>query len=414
MKFKIIFLIFSPISLFSQNYNVLFLGNSYTYYNNMPDLVSQIAFSLDDTLNPTSNTPGGWNLQNHAAQNSSSLQALNQQQWDYVIIQAQSQEPSFSPSQVEQQTYPYAQSLVDSILANDSCSEPMFFMTWGRKNGDAINGVNYPAISTYQGMQSRLRNSYLEMGFDNNSSVSPVGMAWKKSIEQNPEFELYSGDESHPNLAGSYLSACVFYSSIFKKSCVGSDFIPAGLDSIDALNLQTIASSVVLDSTEVWNLFDVQNVELSRSEIDGYDFVVEASNYDSISWDFGDGQFSDLDSVFHTYEMNQTFTVELSVFSKNNCKKLEFSYNIDTFTISDVDEILSNVEIYPNPSNRYFYIETEEASIIQVFNLQGKKILDAISENSFKLDLGGVEKGLYTVRVIGQKGIQNYKIIKGE
>ena len=62
----------------------------------------------------------------------------------------------------------------------------------------------------------------------------------------------------------------------------------------------------------------------------------------------------------------------------------------------------------------YFYIETEEASIIQVFNLQGKKILDAISENSFKLDLGGVEKGLYTVRVIGQKGIQNYKIIKGE
>ena len=252
------------------------------------------------------------------------------------------------------------------------------------------------------------------MGFDNNSSVSPVGMAWKKSIEQNPDFELYFGDESHPNLAGSFLSACVFYSSIFKKSCVGSDFFPEGLDSADVLNLQAIASSVVLDSTEVWNLFDVQNVELSSTENDGYDFIVEASNYDSISWDFGDGQFSDLDSVFHAYEIDQTYTVELSVFSKNNCKKIEFSYNIDTFNISDVEELQSTVQIYPNPSNRCFYIEVQEASTIQVFNLQGKKIMEVMKSNSFQLDLAGVDKGLYTIRVIGQKGIQNFKIVKDE
>ena len=99
MKFKIAFLFFFPISLFAQNYDVLFLGNSYTFYNNMPNLISQIALSLDDTLNPTSNTPGGWKLEDHAVQNSSSLQLLNQQKWDYVVMQAQSQEPSFSPSQ---------------------------------------------------------------------------------------------------------------------------------------------------------------------------------------------------------------------------------------------------------------------------------------------------------------------------
>jgi hypothetical protein len=195
---------------------------------------------------------------------------------------------------------------------------------------------------------------------------------------------------------------------------VGSDFFPLGLDSADVLNLQAIASSVVLDSTEVWNLFDVQNVELNRTEIDGYDFIVEASNYDSIYWDFGDGQFSDLDSVFHSYEINQTYTVELSIFSKNNCKKIEFSYNIDTFNISDVEELQSTIRLYPNPSNRYFNIETEEASTIQVFNLQGKKIMEVMKNNSFQLDLAGVEKGLYTIRVIDQKGIQNFKIIKDE
>ena len=380
----------------------------------MPDLVSQIALSLDDTLNPTSNTPGGWRLENHAEQNSSSLQLLNQQKWDYVVIQAQSQEPSFPPSQVEQETYPYAQSLVESILANDSCSEPMFFMTWGRKNGDALNGVGYPAIATYQGMQSRLRNSYLEMGFDNNSSVSPVGMAWKKSIEQNPEFELFSGDESHPNLAGSYLTACVFYSSIFKKSCVGSNFVPLGLDTVDVLNLQEIASSVVLDSTQVWNLFDVQNVELIQLDVDGYSFAVEASNYDSISWDFGDGQFSDLDSVFHAYEIDQTYTVGLSVFSKNNCKKIEFTYNIDTFNISDLEEFQSNIEVYPNPSSRYFYIEIEEASTIRVFNMEGKKIMETYKDENFRLDLEGKKSGVYFVSVESSEGMQNFKIVKDE
>ena len=414
MKLIITFLLLFPFSLIAQNYDVLFLGNSYTFYNNMPELVSKIALSLDDTLNASSNTPGGWTLQNHAEQNSSSLQLLNQQNWDYVVIQAQSQEPSFHPTQVEQQTYPYAQSLVNSILANDSCSEPMFFMTWGRKNGDAINGVNYPPVATYEGMQSRLRNSYLEMGFNNDCSVSPVGMAWKKSIEQNPDFELYSGDESHPNLAGSFLSACVFYSSIFKKSCVGSDFVPDGLDSADVVTLQTIASSVVLDSTEVWNLFDVQNVDLIRTEIDGYDFSVQASNYDSISWDFGDGQFSNQDSIFHQYQINQQYNVLLSVYSKNNCQKIEFNYNIDTYNVSEIESIQFDTNVYPNPSSRFFHVNIEENSSILVFNLEGKKILETTKDKSFQLDFNGLKNGVYFIRIINHKGVKNLKIIKNE
>lgn len=379
----------------------------------MPNLVSEIATSLDDTLNPSSNTPGGWQLQNHAQENSSSLIAINQQDWDYVVIQAQSQEPSFPPFQVEQATYPHAQTLVEAILSNDSCTEPMFFMTWGRKNGDAVNGQNYPPVSTYLGMQSRLRNSYLEMAFDNNSSVSPVGMAWKKSIELNPDFELYAGDESHPNLAGSYLSACVFYSSIFKKSCVGSNFYPAGLDSLDALYLQTIASDVVLDSTQVWNLFDVQNIELTQVS-ETYDFSVQASNYDSISWDFGDGEFSDQENISHTYALDQQYTVQLSVFSKNNCKRLDYFYNIDTFNVSDIKDFSTIVNGFPNPTQRFFNIEILEPSFIELYDLNGKKLMNYKKDNSFKLDLKDIPNGIYHVKVIGGKEIENFKILKNE
>ena len=413
MKYPfIIFFFLLQLSLKSQTYDVLFLGNSYTFYNNMPSLVSSIANSFEDTLNFSSNTPGGWQLANHAEQNSSSLQAINQQSWDYVVIQAQSQEPSFPPFQVEEQTYPAAESLVQSILENDSCTEPMFFMTWGRKNGDAVNGVGYPTISTYQGMQSRLRNSYLEMGYDNNSSVAPVGMAWKRSIDENPDFELYTADESHPNLAGSYLAACVFYSSMFKKSCVGSSYIPDGLDSIDAFNLQTIASEVVLDSTQVWNLFDVQSVEISNNG-DEFDFNVFATNYDSITWDFGDGTSSNQIFVSHAFETNKEFEVTLSVYSKNGCDVIQSSHFIDTYNVSNIKEWKKVSNIYPNPFSSHIYLDLNSLSTIELYSLKGDLVFkQQTSENVF--DLSKLKAGAYFLRITSNSETETFKIFKSE
>jgi hypothetical protein len=108
---------------------------------------------------------------NHAEANSSTMQKIRQQDWDFVILQAQSNEPSFPPYQAANEVYPYAQALVDSISANDSCTEPVFYMTWGRKYGDtSVNGQQYPIISTYLGMQQRLRESYLEMGMNHDAT----------------------------------------------------------------------------------------------------------------------------------------------------------------------------------------------------------------------------------------------------
>ena len=58
-------------------------------------------------------------------------------------------------------------------------------MTWGRKNGDASNCSAYPPICTYEGMQQRLRESYMEMASANQGRVSPVGMAHGNEFEKN-------------------------------------------------------------------------------------------------------------------------------------------------------------------------------------------------------------------------------------
>lgn len=235
-----------------QKRKVLFLGNSYTYVNNLPQLIKDIALANGDTLVFDSNCPGGHTFNNHF-NNATSLSKINAQAWDCVILQAQSQEPSFSPGQVAAQTLPYAIKLDSLIKNNNPCTETVFFETWGRKNGDASNCGSYPPICTYTGMQNRLRASYKLFADTTQSIMAPAGEAWRKSIAQNPSLELYSSDQSHPAIEGSYLTACVFYETLFHKSVLSNTYT-AGVSSINVSFLQQIAHDVVNDSLLTWNI----------------------------------------------------------------------------------------------------------------------------------------------------------------
>ena len=405
MKRVVFFLLASPFIIKAQTYDVLFLGNSYTNANNLPLMVSKIALSFGDTLNFDSNTPGGCTLHGHTT-NSTSLSKISQQSWDFVIIQAQSQEPSFPPSQVATQTYPYAQILVDSIAANDSCTEPVFFMTWGRKNGDTNNASVYPILGTYLGMQWRLRQSYLEMGFTHNATVAPVGISWKKSIQTNPSFELYSPDESHPNIAGSYLAACTFYSTLFNKSCVGSTYYPSSLSATDAAYLQDVASSSVLDSTEIWNMFDIQNIE-AFGDIT-FDFTAETSNADEYFWDFGDGSEStDLNPKYTYSNFGMAYNVILTVFSNNGCRSLTEEITINTTFPEHVAD-LEGIKVYPNPVQDILNVELINSNNILFYSILGELLDYCYNCSKLQINMSFITKGTYVLK-IGDKQI---KIVK--
>lgn len=255
-KIFILFLLFISFAITSKaqfkKINALFLGNSYTYVNNLPQLIKDIALANGDTLVFDSNCPGGHTFNNHF-NNATSISKINSQAWDCVILQAQSQEPSFSPGQVAAQTLPYAIKLDSLIKNNNACTETVFFETWGRKNGDASNCAAYPPICTYTGMQNRLRASYKLFADTTQSIMTPAGEAWRKSIALSPNLELYSSDQSHPALEGSYLTACVFYETLFHKSVLTNTYT-AGVSSINVSFLQQIAHDVVNDSLMTWNI----------------------------------------------------------------------------------------------------------------------------------------------------------------
>ena len=282
-------LLLSNLLLAQDTLRALFIGNSYMGVNNLPSMVSDLSTSLGDVLIIDSNTPGGQTFQNHAA-NPINYQKMAAQPWDYIILQGQSQEPSFPFDQVNSQTLPYAVQLADSAKAIQPCSQVNYFMTWGRQNGDP----QWDSINTFDKMNGRLRDAYLRIADSANAAVSPVGVAWKYVRDNYPVINLYQQDGSHPSLTGSYLAACVFYTSLFHKSSIGSAYNP-GIDHADALLIQQIASAIVLDSLSTWKLIHSDSTlqaNASYSSIPGaslLSFTAMANEAANFTWYFPNG-----------------------------------------------------------------------------------------------------------------------------
>lgn len=234
------------------NRTVLFLGNSYTGVNNLPQLVADLATAAGDTIVVDSYAPGGATFARHCT-DPVSLAKISSQQWDCVVIQAQSQEPAFPPEQVAAQTLPYAITLDSLICANDSCTITVMYETWGRKNGDQQNCAFYPPLCTYEGMQDRLRDSYKLFADTCHTVMAPVGEAWRSVVLNNPDVNLYQQDESHPTIEGSFLAACVLYEVIYEKRVVSNPY-HADIEESVATMLQETASTTVRDSAMVWNI----------------------------------------------------------------------------------------------------------------------------------------------------------------
>lgn len=393
-----------------ENKNVLFIGNSYIYSNNLPVTLNNLANSFSDTVTHSSSTPGGAQLIQHVG-NSNTLNLIRQGNWDFVILQEQSQKPSFPPAQVASDVLPYASILNDSIEYYNACAETVFFMTWGRQNGDQTNCAFYPPLCTYEGMQQRLRESYLLMAEQNNAICAPVGAVWKYVRDSFPSINLYNTDGSHPSFAGTYLAACSFYATLFRKSPVGSGYI-GSLSAADALALQNAAAHVVLDSTDNWKIgaYDVvADFDPIFNSSNSVTFQNNSSNADQFIWSFGDssGQTSSDVSPVHTFDSTGSYTVTLV--AMDSCGEIDtISQVINISTTTSLDDLEDfQLDIYPNPTKSILNIASKKmVSSIQLYDLNGRLIYENKTLNAYdhRIDLVNVKKG-YCVLKIHIEGI---------
>lgn len=337
-------LLLLPASLFAQT-KVLFIGNSYTYANDLPNTFRQVAQSLGETVTVASSAPGGYQLAQHAGY-APTLDAIAAEDWDFVVLQEQSQLGALPPEITT--TASGAAQLAQAIEANYECTYPVFYMTWGRENGDAQNCPNFPFMCTYEGMQQGLRDNYVALAGSNDGYAAPVGWAWKTVRETHPEIDLYVADGSHPSPAGTYLAACVIYCTLFNSSAVGSTYL-GGADQPTATILQTIASTTVLGATATWNM-DVANGTDATSQgmsSDGPNVTFYHAGQGTHVWTCSDGQSSnEANPTFSfftagTYTMTHTYT--------DPCGNTDtVSWSIDIIP-TGVDEMKSNGLLVRSP-----------------------------------------------------------------
>lgn len=394
----------------AQPVKVLFIGNSYTAVNNLPQLFFDLSLSLGDTVSFDSYTPGGYTFQGHST-DANTIAKINSQQWDFVVLQEQSQRPSFSPSQVASQVLPYATALDSIIHANNPCTETVFYMTWGRKNGDASNCAVYPPVCTYEGMQARLRESYILMAQQNGSTVSPVGTAWKLTRDQNPTFDLYNPDESHPSLHGSYLAACTFYASIFHKSPVGSTYL-ASLPQAEAAMLQDMAHQTVIDSLDLW--YQYGNIPAARFDwnVNGNNvqFQDQSLNATSWSWDFGDATGSVQQSPLHSYSAAGTYQVELT--ASTGCKSDAETKTVTVGVSSINDPSFENPSaIWYESASGYIHVTGSLYGSLRMYNVEGKMVYESQpGKLAGEYPVRFTSKGIYIVELITSKGSEKVRI----
>lgn len=397
----VLLLVFAGVitnKIYAEQTRILWLGNSYVTVNNLPQLFHDLALSAGDSVIFDSNAPGGTTLQQHSV-NATSIQKIYSQPWDYVIVQAQSQEPSFPPAQVASQTFPYARVLDSLIRDNDSCTQTVFYMTWGKKYGDQQNCGGYPILCTFDGVQSRLTESYVQMANDNDALVAPAGRAWQTSWHTDTLINLWNADNSHPNIAGSYLTACVFYGTIFRKSPVGIVYSPISAQITNDY-LQNIAYHTVFDTLSNWNIgkFDVKASFEATATPPTFNFYLwGAANVNSFIWDFGDGTTSTTSGT-HTYANNGTYTVTLIAF--DNCGNSDTAsqiFSVGANAVSAIGEEIFNLS--PNPVMDKLVIDGLANTSVEVLDVTGKSVLKiAIKQEHSETDVHHLLPGIYFLK----------------
>jgi hypothetical protein len=408
MKTKLTLLLLAVISIKNiaaqDTLSVLFIGNSYTSANNLPQLVQNLSTSAGKTLNIDSNMPGGFPLSSHL-NDATTFSKISQGNWDYVILQEQSQIPTIDYYRYNDM-YPAMTDLKSVIEQYNPCAKIITYMTWGRRFGgqqcDPSGTYCSPVFANFNHMQDSLTSAYLEISEQLNIQCAPVGVTWQ-NILNDTTLVLHSGDNSHPNIDGSYVAALTIFSSIWKQGTSGLTYT-AGLSNQLAQYYQSKSDNTIFNSTTDWNLNINSPVADFSESVSGntVTFTDQSSSIHSpltYFWDFGDGNTSNSSNPLHTYVANGNYPVTLIVSSCIFSDTITKAIQVGTASLEE--NLLDRIELFPNPAYDQVTLKVDPQLIGMNYTLHdctGKSLLQGtIRSDRHVIDLTDLPNGIYTL-----------------
>ena len=208
--------------------NVLFIGNSFTYYNDMIRTFEDISKANGFDVHSDQIAYGGYSLIqyiNEKDKNDELITKINSRRWDYVVLQDHSRKALDNLDELYEAVKELA------VLIRDQGGEPLLYSTWSYREGSAI--LRNTELS-YDALYDVIRDGYSEVGKKLDIEVVDIGKIFKSLHRQ---VNLLTEDDLHPNLLGSYIIAYRFYKSIFKK--INEEYRPKKVseDEFSVVNL---------------------------------------------------------------------------------------------------------------------------------------------------------------------------------
>lgn len=229
-----------------KTYNILFIGNSYTYTNDMPTAYfEKMAESCGYDVQITAITKGAYTLEKFADPTDPygervEINLSGSDSYDYVILQEQSIRPITNPEKFQEG----ARNLVARIRAIGA--QPVLYATWGRQTGsEKLTDLNL----TNETMSWKLAAAYAAVGAELDVPVVHVGVAFLDANTKG-NVNLYNPDLSHPSAEGSYLAALTLFSGIFGVD-PGAVSYGANIPGDDVAAMQAAAKKVVLNEVVI-------------------------------------------------------------------------------------------------------------------------------------------------------------------
>lgn len=179
--------------------NVLFVGNSFTYYYNMPQMVQSMSQENNLFIKTRQSTVGGTSLKDHwnGTKGTKTRELLNNFKWDFVVFNNHSLATINDFDNFVKYTKHF-----DSLVKKQG-AKPILMMTW-------------PYLSNPL-MQEHISKSYIDIGRELNTLVLPIGDVFVKARKLRPDVNFYA-DDKHPAEDFTYLIALIFYKSFTQNS----------------------------------------------------------------------------------------------------------------------------------------------------------------------------------------------------
>lgn len=210
MRYLIILLIlFSQISWAQKQEKVLFVGNSFTFYWNLPSQLEKMVLEQNIVWDVNQSTAGGATLRDHWKGNKDlkTKEILSQTTYDKVIFQDHSTYPIKNIDTTE-----YYFLKLKKLL--NSQTKIYLYATWHYPNFP-VEGLIIDDSKQIEINLRTISNKYKDI------EIIPVGRAFDLFSSKYPDIKLLTDDKKHPSHNGTYLAACVFYASLTGKSSKG-------------------------------------------------------------------------------------------------------------------------------------------------------------------------------------------------